>query len=308
MVTTKEYIDQLKMDKQVLVNNLVAKGVDATLDETFTSLVPKVSKIESGGGKYAPRKISFSSYEGTELDYELANLDTRNVTSMASIFSNCRSLTEVDLSNFNTSNVTSVASMFSSCSSLIEVDLSSFDFGNVTTMNSMFNTCSNLKKITFGMANTSNVTNMANLFSSCVDLINVDVNYFNTSKVTTMRQMFNGCGFDQIDVSSFDTGNVTDMSYMFNGCTKLTSLDVSNFNTSKTTAQTQMFANSNLTKLIINNPSVFKMTSTNMFSSTPIASGTGYVYVPDELKTQYQQATNWSNFASQIKGLSELEV
>lgn len=42
------------------------------------------------------------------------------------------------------------------------------------------------------------------------------------------------------------------------------------------------------------------------FYHTPIASGTGYIYVKDELVSEYQSATNWSRFASQIKGLSEL--
>ena len=43
MATSADYINQLKADKQTLVNNLVAKGVTATNDETFTTLVPKVA-------------------------------------------------------------------------------------------------------------------------------------------------------------------------------------------------------------------------------------------------------------------------
>ena len=45
----------------------------------------------------------------------------------------------------------------------------------------------------------------------------------------------------------------------------------------------------------------------NAFTSTPIAKGTGYIYVPDDLVEQYKAATNWSTFASQIKPISELE-
>ena len=50
MIKTTDYLDQLKKDKQTLVNNLVAKGITATNDETFTSLVPKINDIETGGG------------------------------------------------------------------------------------------------------------------------------------------------------------------------------------------------------------------------------------------------------------------
>lgn len=48
MATTAEYLTQLQTDKATLVTNLVAKGVDATNDETFTTLVPKVANIQGG--------------------------------------------------------------------------------------------------------------------------------------------------------------------------------------------------------------------------------------------------------------------
>jgi hypothetical protein len=43
------------------------------------------------------------------------------------------------------------------------------------------------------------------------------------------------------------------------------------------------------------------------FTNTPIASGTGYIYVKDELAENYRKATNWSMYASQIRPLSALE-
>lgn len=48
MATTTDYLTQLQTDKSTLVTNLVAKGVDATNDETFTTLVPKVANIQGG--------------------------------------------------------------------------------------------------------------------------------------------------------------------------------------------------------------------------------------------------------------------
>ena len=48
------------------------------------------------------------------------------------------------------------------------------------------------------------------------------------------------------------------------------------------------------------------MGNVNTFSSSSVADGTGYVYVPDELVETYKSATNWSTYASQIKPLSEL--
>lgn len=49
MATIEQLLSQLENDKNTLVNNLNTKGVTATDEETFTSLVPKVLNITSEG-------------------------------------------------------------------------------------------------------------------------------------------------------------------------------------------------------------------------------------------------------------------
>ena len=49
MATISELLSQLQSDKNTLVTNLITKGVTADNSETFTSLVPKVLDITSGG-------------------------------------------------------------------------------------------------------------------------------------------------------------------------------------------------------------------------------------------------------------------
>lgn len=66
---------------------------------------------------------------------------------------------------------------------------------------------------------------------------------------------------------------------------------------------------SKLSKFVLPNiTSIPTLAHTNAFSGTPIASGTGHIYVPDTLVDSFKSASNWSTFAEQIKGLSELEV
>ena len=61
-----------------------------------------------------------------------------------------------------------------------------------------------------------------------------------------------------------------------------------------------------LTSVILRSPTVCGLEDSNIFSSnTPIATGTGYIYVPDALVHDYKKATNWSVYANQIKPLSE---
>ena len=86
-----------------------------------------------------------------------------------------------------------------------------------------------------------------------------------------------------------------------------TSLTEARFDSAKT-IKAQVFQNCNkLTKLILGSPSLCELTNANSFNLTPMADGTGYVYVPDNLVDAYKTATNWSAFADKIKPISELE-
>ena len=155
---------------------------------------------------------------------------------------------------------------------------------------------------------TSKITNMSNMFYNCTRLTNLDLSNFDTSNVTNMYMMFNrNVSLTSVNVSGFNTNNVTNMNSMFHQCEKLTKIDISSFTSEKLTLNASMFAGCvKLTTLIINNPNLFKMTNSNMLRDTPIESGTGYVYVPDDMVETYKSATNWNIYANQIKGMSEL--
>ena len=177
------------------------------------------------GSKYAPRHISFYAYTGTDLDYEIANLDTSNITSMNSMFTQCNKLTDLDLSGFNTSKVTSMNSMFFNCQKLTALDLIRFNTSNVTDMSKMFYNCQKLTTLDLSGFNTSKVTSMNSMFSTCVNLTSLDLTNFDTSNVTSMDNMFYYCtSISNLDLSSFNTSNVKSMSAMFYNCQKLSSI------------------------------------------------------------------------------------
>ena len=60
-----------------------------------------------------------------------------------------------------------------------------------------------------------------------------------------------------------------------------------------------------LTSLTLSKNQVATLSATSAFTSTPIASGTGYIYVPDHLVDQYKTATNWATYANQIRPISQ---
>lgn len=50
---------------------------------------------------------------------------------------------------------------------------------------------------------------------------------------------------------------------------------------------------------------VVTLGSTSAFTKTPIASGTGYIYVPSTLVAAYKNATNWATYANQIRAIED---
>lgn len=63
---------------------------------------------------------------------------------------------------------------------------------------------------------------------------------------------------------------------------------------------------SSLDTLILRNSSkIAKLVNPNAFTGTPIAKGTGYIYVPAALIDEYKTATNWARFADQFRAIED---
>lgn len=63
---------------------------------------------------------------------------------------------------------------------------------------------------------------------------------------------------------------------------------------------------SNLTKIVLHSNTLCSLPNIYVLSNTPIANGTGFIYVNDDLVETYKSATNWTTYANQIKPISEL--
>jgi len=62
---------------------------------------------------------------------------------------------------------------------------------------------------------------------------------------------------------------------------------------------------SKMTALILRTDSLVTLSATSAFTSSAIANGTGYVYVPSALVDTYKAATNWSTYAGQIRAIED---
>lgn len=164
--------------KEDLDAELTVQNEEITEQEVSIEDIKQALNGKSAYKKYAPRRISFSGYTGTSLDYEIANLDTSKLTSMYQMFSQNNKLVSLDLSNFDTSKVTDMSYAFYGCVKLTVLDLSNFDTSKVTNMQHMFYGC-DFTKLDIRNFDFTNVTRYDNIFSymptTCEIIVKDDV-------------------------------------------------------------------------------------------------------------------------------------
>ena len=120
---------------------------------------------------------------------------------------------------------------------------------------------------------------------------------------TLAEQAFNSCS--RMTITSVPSGVTVLNEYVFAYCTGLTELTFQGAITN--IAKYALYSCTGLTKLVFPNiTAVPTLAATSAFGSSAVASGTCYIYVPDTLVDSMKAATNWSTYAAQIKGLSEL--
>ena len=200
------------------------------------------------------------------------------------VFYNCKNLQEINIplvtelpyqcfyncTNFPGLDLTNIKTLDSYCFYGCE-GITSVDLSNISSIGEgVFYNCSNLQEVIYP-AEFSAVPYQ--LFRGCTSLQDFDF-----SNITTINtSAFSSCPLTEVNLPKITRFN----GYCFGGC-------------------------SNLAKVVIRqNTSVCTLSSTNVFNSTPIANGEGFIYVPDELLEDYKVATNWSTYAEQIKPLSE---
>ena len=223
MATIAEQLTQLQTDKETLVNNLVAKGVEATSDETFTTLVPKVNDIQTGGGdisKYFTDTIvgGNSSIGGSNWSSTIKKLPPMNIngTNCTYMYYGFKGI-EIDLSNFNMNlKLTNIASMFQDCNNLTSLDLGNFNTINITDINDLFRNCYNLTNVNLSSFNTNKVKGFVRMFMNCQKLVELDLSSFYTPVLINTQDMFYNCqSLKRLDIRNFDFTNVAYYNDMF---------------------------------------------------------------------------------------------
>lgn len=157
---------------------------------------------------------------------------------------------------------------FSSCTSLIECNLPKM----ASVSDDMFRDCKSLKSISLPAVTSIGIS----AFYGCNSLSDISiplVSFISSSA-------FVGC-------TSLTKVELPQCSYLgqyvFNGCSNLSAVVFSIEDTYVTIQDLNYLP----------------------FNNTPIASGTGFIYVPDNLVNNYKTMSGWSTYANAIKPLSE---
>lgn len=173
--------------------------------------------------------------------------------------------------------------IFTSLTTLIAPELKSF-YG---ILRGSAVTSLNLPKMT--------VSGKANAFYGCTRLTSVNMPVLATCRAS----MFQGCSaLTQIILPRMVIG----YSYVFADCT---SLDLVDLGGKGGTIGTGTFRNCPLTALVLRSSTVPTLSNTNAFQGSNIEAGTGYIYVPRDLISSYESASNWSTFAGQFRALED---
>ena len=107
-------------------------------------------------------------------------------------------------------------------------------------------------------------------------------------------------------INEFKDNTLTEIgNYAFAYCLSLTIVDTPNLNTLSMSS----FENcSALKAVILRSETMCSLTGMDAFQSTPIASGTGYIYVPSALVDSYKTAPRWYVYANQFRALEDYTV
>ena len=328
LISNLNYIESCKLD---IKSAIEAKGVDMT-GVSFPDYATAIENIPAGGG-YTEKDITERNINIVNLNnsasfvaatvFYSSSLQTVNLPECLSVsmsaFAYCSSLSQVSLPVCKYIGTAA----FYQCKSLTSIDLPEC----LSVSMSAFTTCSSLSQVSLpvckyiggsAFAYCKSLTSIdlpecsvlfRSAFDHCTSLTSV-----NLPKCSDINSFaFYSCALSSIDLPeclwignsafaycySLSVINIPKCSYIgssaFSLCFSLTSIELPNCYRIEYAA----FRQTGLSNVTLPGSSVCSI-STSVFDVTPIASGTGYIYVPASLVDTYKTAQNWSVYSDQI--------
>ena len=273
--------------------------------------------VESGGD--VARSIinkTINAYSDNEIttvgDYafngcsKMTSVNLPNATSVGTdAFNGCSALTDINVTNAKTVS----AGAFQNCTSLIRLDLP-----QATVLNGyLVSGCSSLVELNIPNATSGRGYAIAGSkiehlylpkFASAGSSVFRNATYLRTVDMPLLNKveqyLFTNCS--ALENVTFPKATSVASQAMEN-CYALAYADLP---ICKSIAAKGFYKCSSLETLILRRTTnVCALANVSAFTGTPIASGTGFIYVPSALVDSYKSATNWSTFASQFRAIED---
>lgn len=298
---------------------VVAENGTYTAPDGVDGYSPVTVNVPTGGGDDVARSI---------VDKTITAYSDNEITTVgAYAFNGCNKMTSVNLQN-----ATSVgAHAFSGCSALTDVNVP-----EATTVNQgAFQNCTSLTRLDLPKLNVLD----GYFASGCSSLVELNV-----PKATSGRGFaIAGSKVEHLNLPEFTAPgssvfrNATGLrtvympklnrleQYLFAGDTALESVTFPKVASVASQAMESCSAltyvdlpickridakgfnkcSSLATLILRKSDAICTLANVSAFTGTPIASGTGFIYVPKALVDSYKTATNWSTYASQIRAIED---
>lgn len=238
-MSTQAKLDKILQTKNEIKAAIIAKGVDVSESDTFSSYPSKIASIEGGGGFLGDE---FLSFYGNDISY-LFYKRTVQKDVLDFIKDNIKNFIYFDYLFYN-----NFFKMTLLGDNVTFDDLLSIDLTDAQTTNSTFYGMKDIDAYENKIAiegqkiiNIPNSTNVNSMFSNST-LKNIKLI---SPKATLFNSTFSGCSF--LDTVEADFSSATQLSSTFSGCSELTKVDFST-----TTNKLTSFSNSvvnNCTKM-----------------------------------------------------------
>ena len=263
-------IESIKTDIKAAIEN---KGVDMT-GVSFPGYAGKIGEISGGGG--------WDQKDITEKSYEIINLDNSASFVASSAFNGNTTIQTVNLPYATTIG----EGAFETCKSLTQVDLPVCSYLD----NFAFRYCYSLSQVSLPMCSYIDY----GAFYMCSSLTQVSL------PVCSHIGNWNFYMCSLLSQVSLPVCNYIGM-FAFRECSSLTQVDLPMCSYIGEFAFVDCIS---LSIITIGYSRVCSLIESNAFEGTPIASGTGSIYVPISLVYAYKSAAEWSYYSSVIFPIS----
>lgn len=225
--------------------------LDKTVTGTSGSNVnwgPLIKKIIVKHIRGTTARYLFYNFYGEEIDMANCIIDN-TVTNMSNLCYGCASLIKINLSNIDTSNITTMASMFNGCSKLEEIiGIENLNTENVTNFVQTFYRCSVLKELNLSNWKVQNLTSgIGSMFYLCKGLKKIDgISNWDVSNCTSFTEVFTACSkLQELDLSGWQNNIATNYTNFLSECTSLKKIDIRGLEFNNVTTTTQMLGTGN---------------------------------------------------------------